>query len=109
MNIHILLARLMFAGLFPIAFFWLRKGWRIGFKKDYSAVVPGKEASAGKHAALTAFINLAAGAVLASVIILVIIAGLDYETWTAAAGITIWMKFFAEFIIRKHAGIKWKR
>ncbi len=33
-----------------------------------------------------------------------IVAGiLDFETWTAIAGVTIWFKFFADFVLSRHA------
>ena len=103
---------MMFAGLFPITFFWLRKAWRIGIKKDYSSVALKKgepPPNPGKYAPYTAGINLIAGSVLGAAILLIIGAGLAYERWTAAAGITIWMKFFAEFILSRHAHMKWRK
>ncbi len=102
----------MFLGLFPISFYWLRTAWRIGVKKDFSRVALKRGASPdspGKYAGCAAGINLAAGAVLTFVIGLIIFSGLEFESWTAAAGITIWMKFFAEFILSRHAHMKWKK
>ncbi len=102
----------MFAGLFPVTFFWLRRACRIGVTKDYSSVALKRGVSPEnpeKYAPYTAVINLIAGSVLSVVILLIIGAGLAYETWTATAGITIWMKFFAEFILSRHAHMQWEK
>lgn len=96
----------MFLGLFPLSFFWLRRAWRIAVKKDYSFVALKRGKSPPdprRYAVFSLVINLAAGLVLTAVILLVVITGLHYETWTAVAGVTIWMKFFAEFILSRHA------
>jgi hypothetical protein len=47
--------------------------------------------------------NLVAGAIAAGVIVLVVVAAVPYATWSAAAGTTIWCKFFADFIISRNA------
>ena len=36
-------------------------------------------------------------------ILLVVFAGIPYETWTAIAGSTIYMKFIFDFIVSRHA------
>ena len=41
------------------------------------------------------------------VILLVAFAGIPYETWTAIAGSTIYMKFIFDFIISRHAHPIW--
>lgn len=112
MAIYIVLSWLMFLGLFPLSFFWLRRAWLIGIKKDYSYValkrgLPPK--NPGKYAAVSVAINLLAGMVLVTVIVLIIAAGLAFDKWTAIAGTTIWMKFFAEFILSQQAHAKWKK
>ena len=48
-------------------------------------------------------INLIAGAVVAVVIVGVILGQLEYNTWTAAAGSTIWCKFFLDFALSRQA------
>ena len=48
-------------------------------------------------------ITLIAGAVVAVVIVGVILGQLEYNTWTAAAGSTIWCKFFLDFALSRQA------
>ena len=111
MNIYMALTWILFLGLFPISFFWLRKAWKIGIKKDYSYVALKKglpPENPERYAVFSVGINIIAGLILAAIILLVIIIGLDYDTWTAVAGTTIWMKFFAEFILSRHAHSKRK-
>ena len=99
----------MFLGLFPVAFFWLRRAWRIGIRKDYSyvALKKGKPpANPEKYAFWSMVFNLLPGLVFTAVILLVIITGLDYEIWTAVVGTTIWMKLILDFIVSRHAHMK---
>ena len=100
---------ILFFGLSIMSVYWLRKAWLIGVKKDYSYValkkgLPPKNPE--KYAKFSFFINLIAGLVLLAVVLLVIIIGLKYETWTAIGGVTIWMKIFASFILSRHAHMK---
>jgi hypothetical protein len=97
---------ILFIALFPIAFFWLRRAWRIAVKRDFSEVAlkrgePPKDPQ--RYAPYTAAINLLAGVVVVLVIIGVLTAYLDYATWSAVAGSTIWLKLIADFILRRHA------
>lgn len=110
MSISIAITWLLFLGLFPIAFFWLRRAWRILFRRDFSEVALKRgepPADAAKFAPYAAAINLIAGAVAVSVILMVVIGGVEYDTWTAIAGSTIWMKFFADYILSRHAHPIW--
>jgi hypothetical protein len=38
MNISVAMTWILFLALFPIAFYWLRRAWRIIVKRDYSEV-----------------------------------------------------------------------
>ncbi|MEF8701039.1 MAG: hypothetical protein V5B32_07135 [Candidatus Accumulibacter sp. UW26] len=110
MEISLALTWILFLGLFPLAFFWLRRAWRILVQRDFSEVaLKGGEPppDAAKYAPYTAAVNLVAGAVVVTVIVLVVVSGIPYETWTAIAGSTIWMKFFADFIVSRHAQPIW--
>ena len=112
MSIHTALTWIMFLGLFPLSFFLLRRAWLIGKKKDYSYValkrgLPPKEPK--RYAKYSFGLNLIAGLIFAIVILLVIIAGLNYENWTAIAGVTLWMKFMAEFILSRKAHMNDKK
>lgn len=111
-DVSVALTWLLFLALFPIAFFWLRRAWRIIVRRDYSEVaLKGGEppASPAKFAPYAAGINLVGGVIVVSVIGAVVFAGLDYDVWTAIAGSTIWMKFIADFILRRHAHPFWKK
>jgi len=96
----------MFIGLFPLSFFWLRRAWLIWKKKDYSHValkrgMPPKNPK--KYAMYSMAINLIAGLIFASVILLIALGSIDYDQWTAICGVTLWMKLFADFILSRHA------
>lgn len=111
LNIHFIFTWVMFLGLFPISYFWLRRAWRIIRLKDYSYVALKKgepPKNPEKYAPYSGGINLIAGLIFASVIILIIAAALPYETWSAIVGVTLWMKIFADFIISRLAHFKKK-
>ena len=109
MDISLALNWILFLALFPIAFFWLRRAYRIIFRRDYSEValkhgLPPENPK--KYAPYTAATNLIAGAIALGTILLVV-SGADYDTWTAIAGSTIYMKFIFDFIISRHAQPIW--
>jgi len=96
----------LFLALFPMAFIWLRRAWRIIVRRDYSEVaMKGGVAApnARKFAPAEAAINLVAGAVCAMVIVGVAAGLLPYNTWTAIAGSTIWLKLLLGFALGRHA------
>jgi hypothetical protein len=106
MSIFTVLTWLMFVGFFPLSFFWLKRAWVIGKRKDYSYValkrgIPPKDPQ--KYAGLFVATNLISGLVIFALIVLIVLMGLSYQIWTAVAGTTIWIKLFAEFIISRHA------
>lgn len=105
-DISVAITWILFLALFPIAFFWLRRAWRIVIKKDFSEVAlkhgqppPQPE----KYALYDAALNFIAGTVAVAVIVGVVFGELHYETWSAIAGSTIWCKFFASFALSRHA------
>ena len=104
--VSLALTWILFLALFPMAFFWLRRAWRILVRRDFSEVALKRgqpPANAAKWAPYETAINGIAGIVIAMVIVGVVVAGLPYETWTAIAGSTIWCKFFASFALGRHA------
>lgn len=110
MDISLALTWILFLALFPMAFYWLRRAYRIVFRRDYSEVALRRgepPLNASKFAPYTAAINFVAGIVLVAVIGLVLVGGAAYETWSAIAGSTIWLKFIADFIVRSHAHPFW--
>jgi hypothetical protein len=54
-------------------------------------------------------INLVAGIVIVGVIVSVVLGTLEYSTWSAIAGSTIWCKFFGSFALSRHAHASWSR
>ena len=105
-DISMAITWILFLALFPMAFVWLRGAYRILIKKDYTNVaVKGGEPPANpeKFAPYAGMINLAAGTSAILAILGVITALLDYKTWSAIAGVTIWMKVFADFILSRQA------
>lgn len=109
-DVSIAMTWLLFLALFPISFVWLRRTWRIAFRRDYSEVALKRgepPPNAAKFAPYTAAVNFIAGIVLVTVILMVVVGGVAYDTWTAIAGSTIWMKFIADFIVSRHARTSW--
>lgn len=93
--------------LFPVAFFWLRRAWRILVRRDFSEVALKKgqpPADAEKYAPYEMVINLIGGTIM--VVVLVAVLGfqaLERQDWIAIAGSTLWMKLFASFALSRHA------
>ncbi len=106
MDVNVAITWILFLALFPMAFFWLRRAWRIQVRRDYSEValkggMPPENAAA--WARWEMLINAVAGLVVLYVIIAVAAGLLPYDTWSAIAGTTIWCKFFASFALGRHA------
>ena len=104
-DVSVALTWILFLALFPMAFFWLRGAWRI-LRGDYSEVALKRGESPpnpAKFAPYAMIINLLAGGIAVTVIAGVLVLQWPYDTWTAAAGMTIWCKFFANFILSRHA------
>jgi hypothetical protein len=108
--------------LFPVAFFWLRRAWRIVVKRDFSEVAIKKgvpPVNAEKYAPYEMAINLVGGVVMVGVLMSVLgvpimsIFGLlpesadSYvlarEDWIAVAGSTLWLKLFMSFALGRQA------
>lgn len=108
-NVSVALTWILFLALFPMAFFWLRRAWRIGIKRDFSEVAlkhGQPPLSPKKFATFELLINLLAGVSLVCVIFLVVTGTATYGTWSAIAGTTIWCKLFAGFGLSRHAHLK---
>lgn len=108
-DISVAMTWVLFIALFPISFFWLRRAWRILVKRDLSEVALKRgvaPANQKKFAPYAAAINLLAGSTIVYVILTIITAHYDYATWSALAGVTIWMKLIADFILSRHAHAK---
>ena len=106
-SISLILNWLLLLALFPMAFFWLRRAWRIFVKKNYSEVALKRGLPPNnpkKWAPFVGLVNLVCGAAAVWIIIAVLVLALyPFETWNAYAGITIWGKIIADLIIRLQA------
>lgn len=105
-DVSVALTWILFLALFPIAFFWLRRAWRILVKRDWSEVALKRgepPANPGKFAPYAAAINLVAGIIIVFVIVGILGGAMEYETWSAIAGSTLWMKFIFDFILSRQA------
>lgn len=105
-DVSVALTWILFLALFPMVFFWLRGAWRIAVRRDFSEVALKRGVpppNPAKFAPYALFINLIAASVAIFVIVSVLFAQMPYDTWTAIAGSTIWCKFFANFILSRHA------
>ena len=110
-NTSVALTWILFLALFPIAFFWLRRAWRIQVRRDYSEVALKRGESPPnpqKYAFVAMLLNLAAGTVVVVVIGGVLLGWLEYNTWTAMAGSTLWCKFFFDFALSRQAHLQVK-
>ena len=105
-NVGFAMKWILFLGLFPMAFIWLRRAYRIFIKKDYSEVaLKGGEGpdNPEKWYLHTGIVNLVAGGTALFTIIGILWPFLTYETWSKIAGITLWMKIFADYIVSRTA------
>ncbi|MEY5028858.1 MAG: hypothetical protein RLZ63_1173 [Pseudomonadota bacterium] len=105
-DVSVALTWILFLALFPMAFFWWRRVYRIVIKRDFSEVALKRGVSPPnpeKFAPYEVAINMIAGAIAVVVIVFVLLGRLNYDAWTAIAGSTIWCKFFANFVLGRHA------
>jgi hypothetical protein len=93
--------------LFPVAFFWLRRAWRIYARRDFSEVALKKgmpPPDAERYAPYEMAINMLGGIVIAGVLVAVLgFQALARDDWMAIAGITLWTKLLASFALGRHA------
>ncbi|MEX1168357.1 MAG: hypothetical protein WEK74_16080 [Hydrogenophaga sp.] len=93
--------------LFPVAFYWLRRTWRILVKRDFSEVALKKgmpPPNAEKYAPYELAINGLGGIIMVGVLVGVLgFQALSDDEWKAVAGITLWVKLFASFALSRQA------
>jgi len=106
---------ILYLALFPMAFYWFRRAWKIFVNKDYSEValkagLP--PANPEKYATITGVVNILAAVAAVWIIvgvILYIATGIligpfdSFDGWNAYAGSTIWLKLIVDFIIKRQA------
>ncbi len=111
-DISVAMTWLLFLALFPITFYWLRRVWRVVVRRDLTEVALKRGESPrnpAKYAPYAVAVNLVGSATLIFVIIGVVSATLTYETWSAIAGSTIWLKLLLDFAISRHAHFEVKK
>lgn len=104
--ISIALNWILFLALLPMAFFWLRRSWRILFRRDFSEVALKRGVAAPeaeRYAPYDAVLHLVAGAVILTVIVGVIFYQMPFDVWNALAGSTIVCKLLASFALSRQA------
>jgi hypothetical protein len=93
--------------LIPVAYFWLRRAWRIFVRRDFSEIALKKgqpPADPARYAPYEGLLNLFGGAVLVYVLVAVLgFQALARDDWMAIAGVTLWLKILASFAISRHA------
>ena len=100
---------IIYLALYPMAFIWLRRAYRIIIKRDFSEVALRRGESPkdpARYAPYNAATNLLAGSIALVVAISVFAVPLPFATWTAIAGSTLWIKIFADFAISRQAHIE---
>jgi len=105
-DVSVAMTWMLFLALFPIAFFWLRRAWRILIKKNYAEVATKKgvpPANPKKWAPFVGLLNLVCGGMAAWIVVAVLLGLYSYSTWSAMAGLTIWGKIITDLIIRFQA------
>lgn len=105
-DVSVALTWILYLALFPMAYFWFRRAWRIVVQRDFSEVAIKRGESPPnpeKYAPYAAAINLFAGGIATVVIVMVALGLVDYATWSAVAGSTIWCKFFLDFALSRQA------
>jgi len=113
-SIQLVTTWILFLSMFPMAFIWLRRAYRIIIKRDYSEVALKRGApppNPKRFAPFTALTNLVAGGVILYTICGILLGLMPYATWTAIAGSTLWMKIFLDFAVSRQAhpfDLKWK-
>ena len=105
-DLSVALTWVLFLALFPMAFIWLRRAWRILFKRDFSEVAlkrgeppPNPE----RWAPYELLINFLAGGIALTLIVGVALGLMSFNTWTAIGGSTLWCKIFLSFALSRHA------
>lgn len=98
---------LFLLALLPVAFFWLRRAWRILIRRDFSEVALKRglpPADPERYAPYEMVINLVGGTIMVGVLVSVLgFQALAREEWMSVAGITLWTKLLASFALSRHA------
>ncbi|MDF1552941.1 MAG: hypothetical protein P1P84_07760 [Deferrisomatales bacterium] len=105
-HVSLVMTWILFLALFPMAFLWLRRAYRIIIQRDYSEVALKRgepPPNPRRWAPFTALTNLVGGGVFVYTIGGILSGAMPYETWSAIAGVTLWMKIFLDFAVSRQA------
>ncbi len=108
-DVSVAITWILFLAMFPISFFWLRTAYRILIKRDFSEVALKKgepPEDPARWAPYEMAIHLIGGTIMVLLIITILMGAASYDTWSAVAGSTLWIKFFASFALSRHAHLK---
>jgi hypothetical protein len=111
-NVSIAMNWILFIALFPIQFFWYRHAYRIFIKRDFSEVALKNGESPDNPERFGPFagtVNLIAAALISYTVFGVVVQAMPFDTWSAIAGSTIWMKMIMDFVLRRHAHTKFNK
>jgi hypothetical protein len=111
-NVSIAMNWILFIALFPIQFFWYRRAYRIFIKRDFSEVALKNGESPEnpeRFAPFSGSVNLIAAALITYTVFGIIVQAMPFDTWSAIAGSTIWMKMIMDFVLRRHAHTKFNK
>jgi hypothetical protein len=111
-NVSIAMNWILFIALFPIQFFWYRRAYRIFIKRDFSEVALKNGESPEnpeRFAPFSGTVNLIAGALITYTVFGIVVLAMPFDTWSAIAGSTIWMKMIMDFVLRRHAHTKFNK
>lgn len=106
-NWFVWLVRLMFVGIFLLGIGMLFRAWAIGMRQDFRHVADWRGrgiVDGARWARPVMGINLAGGASLLLVGVLVLLFGLPFALWTGLTALIIWNYFFALQIVVRRAG-----
>jgi len=96
----------LYLSLYPAAFFWLRRAWRIFVKHDYSEVALKRGESPPnpkRWAPFSGLINLVAGAIAVWLIVTIPLGRYTFDKWIEIAGLTLWTKILLDYIVSRQA------
>lgn len=100
------IARLMFLGIFPIAWLLLRRAWRVGVRSELRYVVDWHGVALpdpARWARPWVLIHLGAGVCLLAVAAGVLVLGVSFEAWASLVALAIWTYYLLQHLLARRA------
>ena len=104
--LNFILNWVLYLALFPVAFFWLRRSFRIFIKHNYAEVALKRgEAPPNpkRWAPFTGLSNLVGGGIAVWLIIAIPLGYYTFSKWIEIAALTLWGKLLFDYIISRQA------